>query len=89
MDKTEDKYTTILRKYPAYRHIYGHAPWLWLASRRVDDGAEGLWRINDSLYDVSGFIEKHPGGKDWLEDTKVSEFFQNQFKIKFIFLFPK
>lgn len=43
----------------------------WLDGRREDDNAEGLWRIHDSLYDFSDFIQRHPGGPDWLKLTKV------------------
>lgn len=43
----------------------------WLESKRIDDNVEdGLWRINNTLYDLSDFIEKHPGGPDWLRMTK-------------------
>lgn len=43
----------------------------WLDSKRDDDNVEnGLWRINDTLYDLSQFIDKHPGGPDWLKMTK-------------------
>ncbi|KAK5641849.1 hypothetical protein RI129_010396 [Pyrocoelia pectoralis] len=45
----------------------------WLQSRRVDDGAEGLWRIHDGLYDVSDFVQFHPGGSSWLEMTKGTD----------------
>lgn len=72
MTESQVKFTSILRKYPSHRDHWVHACWLWLAGRRLDDGAEGLWRIYDKLYDVSVFVEKHPGGKEWLELTKVS-----------------
>lgn len=45
---------------------------MWLDEKRKTDGAEGLWRIHDSLYDLTDFIRKHPGGQFWLEVTKVS-----------------
>lgn len=44
--------------------------------RRQDDEAEGLWRINDNLYDLTDFIKKHPGGADWLiwtQGTDITE----------------
>lgn len=44
---------------------------LWLKDKNLTDGAEGLWRIHDKLYDVSSFIKSHPGGAEWLELTKV------------------
>lgn len=43
----------------------------WLQSRKQDDNAEGLWRVHDTLYDLSGFIDWHPGGGDWIKLTKV------------------
>uniref|UniRef100_A0A1Y1KP17 Cytochrome b5-related protein n=1 Tax=Photinus pyralis TaxID=7054 RepID=A0A1Y1KP17_PHOPY len=45
----------------------------WLNSKRESDGAEGLWRIHDGLYDVSDFISSHPGGPSWLEMTKGTD----------------
>lgn len=37
----------------------------------MDDNTEnGLWRIKNTLYDLDGFIEKHPGGADWIRMTK-------------------
>lgn len=43
----------------------------WLESRRQDDNAEGLWRVHDTLYDLTDFISLHPGGADWIKLTKV------------------
>lgn len=43
----------------------------WLEGRRLDSGAEGLWRVHDKLYDLTDFISKHPGGKEWIELTQV------------------
>ncbi|KAL1140757.1 hypothetical protein AAG570_000687 [Ranatra chinensis] len=45
----------------------------WLDARREDDGAEGLWRIHDSLYDLNEWIESHPGGRFWIETTKGTD----------------
>ncbi|KRT81011.1 hypothetical protein AMK59_6161, partial [Oryctes borbonicus] len=45
----------------------------WLDGKRVDDGAEGYWRIHDDLYDLSNFIKHHPGGPDWLKMTKGTD----------------
>lgn len=43
----------------------------WLDAKRVDDNIEnGLWRIKNTLYDLNAFIEKHPGGADWIRMTK-------------------
>ena len=30
----------------------------WLQDKAAHDGAEGLWRVNDSLYDLTPFIAK-------------------------------
>lgn len=43
----------------------------WLQDRRRMDNAEGLWRVEDNLYDLSSFLDRHPGGREWLELTKV------------------
>lgn len=42
----------------------------WLAGKRIDDNAEGLWRVHDKLYDLTDFVNRHPGGAEWLELTK-------------------
>lgn len=40
----------------------------------MDDGSEdGLWRIRNSLYDLTDFIKIHPGGPDWLNLTKDTD----------------
>lgn len=44
-----------------------------MESRRVDDKAEGLWRLNDTLYDLNDFIKFHPGGAFWIEATKGTD----------------
>lgn len=63
------KIFSIANKYPSLRE--NKSCWAWLNGKRLDDNAEGLWRIHDKLYNLSNFINKHPGGKDWLEMTKV------------------
>lgn len=45
----------------------------WLKGKRLDDGAEGLWRIHDNLYDFNDFVSKHPGGSFWLDRTKGTD----------------
>jgi hypothetical protein len=47
----------------------------WLDGKRMDDCAEGLWRIHNTLYDFENFIKLHPGGSDWLRETKVNNLF--------------
>lgn len=39
----------------------------------MDDEAEGLWRINDGIYDFTDFIEKHPGGEFWIRETRGTD----------------
>ncbi|XP_050432227.1 cytochrome b5-related protein-like isoform X1 [Adelges cooleyi] len=51
----------------------------WINARRKEDGAEGLWRVHDGLYDLQEWIPKHPGGSQWLEITKgvdITELFE-------------
>lgn len=64
-------------KYPTLRDHPLHTSEIWMRGKRADDGAEGLWRLYDDLYDFTEFIESHPGGSDWLEITKVSNFNDN------------
>ena len=45
----------------------------FLDGRRHDDGAEGLWRIRNALYDLNGFIKSHPGGDEWLQLTRGTD----------------
>ena len=66
------KIFSIANKYPSLRENKGCLS--WLNGKRLDDNAEGLWWIHDKLYDLTNFIKKHPGGKDWLEMTKVRSF---------------
>lgn len=43
----------------------------WLNAKRKDDNVEDvLWRINDTLYDLRRFVDKHPGGADWIKMTE-------------------
>ncbi|XP_055706560.1 cytochrome b5-related protein-like isoform X2 [Phlebotomus papatasi] len=39
----------------------------------MDDGAEGLWRVHDGIYDLTDFVERHPGGREWLEMTRGTD----------------
>lgn len=51
----------------------------YLEGRRQVDGAEDLWRIGNSLYDLEGFAKFHPGGAEWIRLTKgtdITELFQ-------------
>ena len=67
------KYPTIVNKYPTFLKLpnYQKTCGNWLKGRMADDGAEGLWRIHDKLYDFNAYADEHPGGKEWLTMTKV------------------
>lgn len=75
-------------KYPSLRDDGLRDPVQWLAGKAMDDGAEGLWRIHDKLYDLTRFIKRHPGGEEWLELTQVRKvfFFYNIFEISILIL---
>ncbi|XP_045494026.1 cytochrome b5-related protein-like [Colias croceus] len=60
-------------KYPSLRDVGFKDPVQWLTGKALDDGAEGLWRIHDKLYDFSSFMKNHPGGEEWLELTKGTD----------------
>ncbi|XP_069678874.1 cytochrome b5-related protein-like isoform X2 [Periplaneta americana] len=65
---------------PALRESPPKSAELFLQDKQRDDGAEGLWRVHDSLYDLSSFVENHPGGSEWLRLTKgtdVTEAFES------------
>ncbi|XP_015512954.1 cytochrome b5-related protein [Neodiprion lecontei] len=66
-------------KYPTGRDVGWKTGARWLEGKRKDDGAEGLWRIGDKLYDLSKWIRNHPGGSEWLtltEGTDITEAFE-------------
>lgn len=51
----------------------------WLERKKNNDDAEGLWRVHDKLYDLISFVERHPGGKDWIDltqGTDITELFE-------------
>jgi len=51
----------------------------FLEARRKIDGAEGLWRIGNKLYDLETFAKSHPGGYEWIQLTKgtdITELFE-------------
>ncbi|XP_066140665.1 cytochrome b5-related protein [Euwallacea fornicatus] len=67
-------------KYPKLRDHPLHSVQAWLKDKYADDGAEGYWRIHDNLYDLSDFIQIHPGGPDWIKLTKgtdITEVFES------------
>ncbi|XP_044729643.1 cytochrome b5-related protein-like, partial [Chrysoperla carnea] len=67
-------------KYPSIRIMKKPVPDMWIKGKRLDDNAEGLWRVHNKLYDLSTFMEKHPGGKFWIETsqgTDITEAFES------------
>lgn len=69
---------SVTRKFPSFRDSTARSR-KWMSSKRMDDNAEGLWRIHDKLYDLINFIQLHPGGADWLELTRgtdITELFE-------------
>ena len=60
-------------QYPSGRDHFLKTGFGFLDGRRKDDGAEGLWRIRNKLYDLDSFIESHPGGSEWLKMTKGTD----------------
>ncbi|XP_026496872.2 cytochrome b5-related protein-like [Vanessa tameamea] len=66
-------------KYPSLRDEGLKDPVQWLKGKAMDDGAEGFWRVHDRLYDLTEFVQNHPGGEEWLEltkDTDITEAFE-------------
>lgn len=54
-------------------------PYTFLEARRKVDGAEGLWRVRNNLYDLRGFEKYHPGGAEWISLTRgtdITELFE-------------
>ncbi|GBP72167.1 Cytochrome b5-related protein [Eumeta japonica] len=60
-------------KYPSLRDDGLRDPVQWLEGKAMDDGAEGLWRVHDKIYDLTPFLDKHPGGEEWLELTQGTD----------------
>lgn len=53
-------------------------PAVWMRSKARDDAArlgipENLWCVHGKLYDLSKFMNRHPGGRYWLEVTRGSD----------------
>ncbi|CAB0018217.1 unnamed protein product [Nesidiocoris tenuis] len=51
----------------------------WLESRRKLEGAQGLWRVDNSIYDLTDFAKNHPGGEQWInlsKGTDITELFK-------------
>ncbi|XP_011695601.1 PREDICTED: cytochrome b5-related protein-like [Wasmannia auropunctata] len=64
----------------------------FLEARRKVDGAEGLWRIGNKLYDLETFVKSHPGRSEWIRLTKgtdITELFESHITDKAERLLPK
>jgi hypothetical protein len=71
--------STVARVYPAFRDESFKNCRKWLRGKQLDDNAEGLWRVHNKLYDLKNFIDRHPGGADWIEmteNTDITEMFE-------------
>ncbi len=44
-----------------------------------------LWRVGDNLYDLSGYLDSHPGGRQWLELTRGTDITE-AFHVAHVFL---
>ncbi|KAH8362647.1 hypothetical protein KR200_008374 [Drosophila serrata] len=67
------KVSGISRTYPSYRQHMPVTGESWLKGKNADDEAEGLWRINDKLYDLTDFAARHPGGDFWIKSTRGTD----------------
>ncbi|XP_015512971.1 cytochrome b5-related protein [Neodiprion lecontei] len=65
--------TLVGLKYPSERDSVIKTGAKWLKDKRQDDGAEGLWRVDDKLYDLSEFAKSHPGGTEWITLTRGTD----------------
>lgn len=68
-----DLMLTGFRHYPTDRNLPNKSPHTWLNGKRIDDDVGPYWRVHNKLYDLTDFIDKHPGGKDWLKTTKGTD----------------
>lgn len=51
---------TVYKKYPTN---YPHKSFeQWLSGKRTDDDVGPYWRVHNKLYDLTDFIDQHPGG---------------------------
>ena len=56
---------------PTGRNVVIKTASRWLKFKAKDDDiGPGLWRIHDGLYDLRDFVEKHPGGAEWISMTE-------------------
>lgn len=41
--------------------------------KREDDECDGLWRAHNTVYDLTDFVNKHPGGAEWIQLSKGTD----------------
>lgn len=66
-------------KYPSLRDEPIKTAATWIKGRAMDDNYGPLWRVHDKLYDLGEFVDKHPGGRVWLQVTRgldITEVFE-------------
>lgn len=61
------------RVYPSFRDHPLKTAAMWLKGRRTDDDIGDFWRVHDKLYDLTDFMGRHPGGRQWLEVTRGTD----------------
>jgi cytochrome b involved in lipid metabolism len=70
---------SVCYKPPTFRSKPSKSVEEWRMGKKVDDSADGLWRVHDKLYDLINFIPRHPGGQDWIQLTQgmdITELFE-------------
>lgn len=68
---SQTRESTITKVPPSFATLNVKDGWRWLEMKRKDDAVEdGLWRIHNTLYDLTEFVHQHPGGEDWIQMTK-------------------
>ena len=76
MEPSRSSAKNYLDGFGSYPHLRDHplkTATQWLKGRRLDNGCGDLWRVHDKLYDLSGFVDSHPGGRMWLEVTRGTD----------------
>lgn len=62
-DTTDTRLSNKFRvEYSSTRDDHPKSAEQWLDGKRLHDDAEGLWRLHDKLYDLTEFMDRHPGG---------------------------
>lgn len=57
-----DLMLTGFRHYPTGRNHLLKSSQMWINGKRIDDDVGPYWRVHDKLYELTDFIDKHPGG---------------------------